>query len=240
MIRDVGNIELCELLETENQTQCTVCLSLWNIGFLYCTCGHFLHKERGANQQFINYTMDLLPVPEYAIKKGRPHGYRYGKKPGDREYSTANQLKKRCKKKYFQGIHDRFIRDREFRNRMIENHRDEELCRRKDALTDEDDTHHLTSQEYSLCKSKWWLHSNKQGSNSMPATHRPDFKQALSTLQRLKQETEGDSQVPTYSNRNQQWAQSSSSTWWNWQGSWWTPYPCESHDGDAPSTDRTG
>ena len=101
MIRDVGNIELCELLETEPKTQCTVCLSFWNIGVLYCTCGHFLHKERGAKQQFINYTLDLLSVPEYVIKKGRPHGHRYGKKPGDREYFTTNQLKKRCKKRDF-------------------------------------------------------------------------------------------------------------------------------------------
>ena len=239
MIQDVGNIELCELLETEPKTQCTVCLSYWNIGILYCTCGHFLHKERGANQQFVHYTMDFLSVPEYVIKKGRLHGHRYGEKPGDREYFTANQLKKRCKKKYFQGIHDRFMRDPEFRNRMIENHRDKELCRRWDALADEDHTNHLTAQEYSLYKSKGWLHSNKQGSNTTPLTHRPDFKQALSILQRLKQEAEGDPQVPTYSNRNQQWAQSSSSTCWNWQGSWWTSYPSESHDGDAPSTDRT-
>ena len=76
--------------------------------------------KRGANQQFISYTMDLLSLPEYVIKKGRPHGHRYGKKPRDKEYFTANQLKKRCKKKYFQGIHDRFIRDPEFRSRMIE------------------------------------------------------------------------------------------------------------------------
>ena len=128
MIRDVGNVEVCELLETEPKTQCKVCLSYWNIGILCCTCGHFLHKERGANQQFINYTMNLLSVPEYVIKKGRPHGHRYGKKPGDKEYHTANQLKKKFKK-YFQGIHDRFIRDPEFRNRMIDNNRDEELCR---------------------------------------------------------------------------------------------------------------
>ena len=66
---------------------------------IYCTCGHFLHKERGANQQFINCTMDLLSVLEYVIKKGRLHGHRYGKKPGDKEYYTANQLKKKCKKK---------------------------------------------------------------------------------------------------------------------------------------------
>ena len=147
MIRYVGNIELCELLEMEHKTQCTVCLSYCNIGTLNCRCGHFLHKERGANQQFINYTKDLLSVPEYVIKKGRPHGHRYGKKPGDKEYFSANQLKKRCKKKYFQGIHDRFIRDPEFRSRKIENHRDEEHCRRWDALADEDHTHHLTLEQ---------------------------------------------------------------------------------------------
>ena len=72
----------------------------------------------------------------------------------------------------------------------------------------------------------------------MPVKHRPDFKQALSTLQQLKKKEEGTLQTSTNSRRNQQWAQSSSS-WWNWQGSWWTPYSYESHDGDEPSTDRT-
>ena len=55
--------------------------------------------------------MDLLSVPEYVIKKGRAHGHRYGEKPGDKEYYTANQLKKKCKKREFQGIHDRFLHD---------------------------------------------------------------------------------------------------------------------------------
>ena len=51
----------------------------------------------------------------------------------------------------------------EFRRRMIENNRDEEFCRKWDVLADEDHTHHVTSQEYSLSfKSNWWLHSNKQ------------------------------------------------------------------------------
>ena len=233
MIRDVGNIELCELLETEPKTQCTVCLSFWSIGIVYCTCGHFLRKGRGANHPFIKYTMDLLSIPEYVIKKGRPHGHRYGKKRGDREYFSANQLKKKCKKKFFQGIHDRFIRDETFRNRMIENGRDEDVCRQWDALADEDHTHRLTPQEYYHYKSNWWLTSNKTGSNIVHVEHRSDFKQALSTLQQLKQKEEGG-------RRNQQWAQSSSSSWWSWQGSWWTPYSYESHRGDEPSTDRTG
>ena len=61
MIHEVGNIELCELLETEPKTQCKICLSYWDIGIVYCTCGHFLRKGREANHQFIKYTMDLLP-----------------------------------------------------------------------------------------------------------------------------------------------------------------------------------
>ena len=73
----------------------------------------------------------------------------------------------------------------EFCIRMIEHHRDEELCRRWDALADEDHTHHLTEQEYFHYKNKWWLHSNKQGSNTMPLRNRSDFKQALSTLQEV-------------------------------------------------------
>ena len=97
MIRDVGNIELCELLETEPKTQCT-CLSYWNIRIAYCACGHFLRKGRGENQKFIKYTMDLLSVPEYVIKKGRPHGHRYGKKPGDREYFRPTSRRKSATK----------------------------------------------------------------------------------------------------------------------------------------------
>ena len=87
-------------------------------------------------------------------RRERPHGHRYEEKLGDTEYFTSNQLKKKCNKRDFQGIHDRFIRDEEFRNRMIANHRDEDLCRRWDAHADEDHTHHLTAQEYFHCKSK--------------------------------------------------------------------------------------
>ena len=110
---------------------------------------------------------------------------------------------------------------------MIENGRNEDVCRQWDALADEDHTHHLTPHEYYHYKSNWWLRSNKAGSNTVSVERRPDFKQALSTLQQLKQKEEG-------AQRNQQWAQSSSSSssWWSWQGSWWTPYSYESHHGD--------
>ena len=89
MIHEVGNIELCELLDTEPKTQCKVCLSYWDIGIVYCTCGNFLRKGTEEKKKFIQYTMNLLSIPGYYIKKGRPHGY------------IAHQRKKKCKKKYF-------------------------------------------------------------------------------------------------------------------------------------------
>ena len=78
MIKDVGNVELFELFETDPKTQCKTCLSCWSEGIVYCTCGHLL-KEIVANRGFIENTLDLLSIPEYVIKKGRLHGHRYGK-----------------------------------------------------------------------------------------------------------------------------------------------------------------
>ena len=161
MIHEVGNIELCELLDTEPKTQCKVCLSYWDIGIVYCTCGHFLRKGTEENKKFIQYTMDFLSIPDYYIKKLRLHGHRYGKKPGDREYYIAHQLKKKCKKKYYQGIHDRFVRDDKFRRNMIEIGRTADLCRQMDDLADEDHTHHLTPQEVDTYRNNWWIRSNK-------------------------------------------------------------------------------
>ena len=101
---------------------------------------------------------------------------------------------------------------------------------RADDLADEDHTHHLTPEEIDNYRSNWWLRSNKIGSDTMPVQRRSDFKQALSTLQQLKEKEEE-------AQRNKRWAQSSSSSWWSWQGSWWNPYSYESHHGDEPSTD---
>ena len=63
MIRDVGNIELCELLETEPKTQCKVCLSHWDIGIVYCTCGHFLRKGKGKIRNSSNTRWTFFQFP---------------------------------------------------------------------------------------------------------------------------------------------------------------------------------
>ena len=159
MIHEVGNIELCELLDMEPKAQCKVCLSYWDVGIVYCTCGHFLRNGTEENKKFVQYTMDLLSIPNYYMKKGRPHGHRYGKKPGDHEYYIANSLKKKCKKKFYLGIHDRFIRDEKFRKNMFDIGRTEEICREMDKLADEDHTHHITPEEIRVYRNNWWIRS---------------------------------------------------------------------------------
>ena len=227
MIHEVGNIELCELLDMEPKAQCKVCLSYFNIGIVYCTCGYFLRKGRGENKKFLQYTMDLLSIPNYHIKKGRPHGHRYGKEPGDHEYYIANSLKKKCKKKNFLGIYDRFIRDEKFRKNMFDVGRNEEVIREMDKLANENHTHNATAEEISVYRNNWWIRSNTVGSDTMPVRHRADFKQALSTLRQLKNQEDTAHQ--------QRW-QSFSSSWRNWQESWWHS-SSEHHHDDGPSTD---
>ena len=140
MIREAGNIDLCELLDVKPKAKCKICLSYWDVGIVYCTCGHFLRDGTEENKKFVKYTVDLLSIPNYYKKKGRPHRHRYGKKPGDHEYFIANSLKKKCKRDFL-GIHDRFIRDEKFRKNTSELGRSEETRSEMEKLADEDHTH---------------------------------------------------------------------------------------------------
>ena len=126
----------------------------------------------------MGYTLDLLSIPQYVIKKGRLHGHRYGKRPRNKEYHLANNLKKGCIKKDNKGIHDRFLRDLIFRGRMIENSRDEEVCRAWDVLADEDHSYRMTESEYFHYRQNWWIPLNKSGNDTQPLRKRSDFKQA--------------------------------------------------------------
>ena len=209
MLDEVGNIEPCEILDTEPKRSAKYVYHLGTSASSTARAGISCEKEQSY------------------IKIGRPHGHRYGKKPGDREYFIANSLKKKCEKFYL-GIHDPFIRDEKFRKNMFDTGRIEEMCRKMDELADEDHMHHLTPEEIRDYRANWWIRSNKVGSDAMPVRHRPDFKQALSTLRQLKDKEDAAHQ--------QRWSQSYSSSWWNWQESWWhSSY--EHHQEDVPSTD---
>ena len=122
----MGNVELFESCETIPKVRCSECLLCWNQGIVYCTCGHFL-RENQSSRSFLQWTLDLLSIPNYAIKKGRPHGNRHGKTEEQRKNFIAHNLRKRCIKKIFEGIHDRFQEDLKFRDSQLRIDRTEDV-----------------------------------------------------------------------------------------------------------------
>ena len=115
MIKDMGNVELIfELCETIPKVHCKECLLYSNQGIVYCTCGHLM-RENQSSQGILWWTLDLLPIPNYVLKKGRPHGHRYGKTEEQWQHHVAHNLRRRCIKRGFDGIHVRFQKDSVFR-----------------------------------------------------------------------------------------------------------------------------
>ena len=53
----------------------------------------------------------------------------------------ANQLARKCRKKKYDSIHDRFIRDKTFRKAMIEVGRSEKIILEMDQLASENHTY---------------------------------------------------------------------------------------------------
>ena len=212
-ITAAGNTELCEIVDVEPKSQCKVCLTHWSAGIVYCTCGHLMKDDTTENKKFISSVLDLFSIPNFYIRKGWPHGHRYGKK-GCKEFHTAKQLQKRCRKKQYENIHDRFIRDTSFRKTMIELGRSEEVILETDRLANEDHSHIATEEEIDVYRGNWWIRSNLVDSDTMPTRHRPDFKKALSTLHRFKK-VEDNAHYENWSH--------SSSSWWQWHTSWWCP-----------------
>ena len=45
-IKAAGNTELCEILDVEPKAQCKIRLSYWDVGIVYCTCGHVLRDGK--------------------------------------------------------------------------------------------------------------------------------------------------------------------------------------------------
>ena len=99
MIKDMCNVELFELCETIPEVQCKECLIYWNQGIVYCICGHLL-RENQSCRGILQWTLDLLSIPNYVTKKGRPHGNRHGKTEEQREHFIAHNLRTRCIKRF--------------------------------------------------------------------------------------------------------------------------------------------
>ena len=213
-IKESGNIEISEIINTEPKWQCKSCLNHCNPGVIYCVCGRLMTTDSAENRKYISSTLDSFSIPCFYIRKDRPRGHRCGKAPGCKEYHTANQLAKKCRKREYESIHDRYIRDRAFRRAMIDIGRTEQMILDMDKLAKEDHSYKASKAEIEFYRGNWWLHSNVARVDSMPVRYEPEFKSALSTMQRLKRAEDKKKQEATAQT-------SSSSSSWHWHSSWW-------------------
>ena len=110
MFREMGNVELFELCEAIPEVQRSECLLWWNQGIVYCTFGHLL-TENKSSRHLHRSQLDILSIPNYVINKERPRGARHGKTEAQKEHFIAHKARRRCLKKNFKGIHDRFQKD---------------------------------------------------------------------------------------------------------------------------------
>ena len=227
VIKESGNIEISEIVNTEPKWQCKSCLNHCNPGVIYCVCGRLMTTDSAENRKYISSTLDSFSIANFYIRKDRPRGHRYGKAPGCKEYHTAHQLAKKCRKHKYESIYDRFIRDKAFRKAQIEHGRTEQVILEMDKLANEDHSYKASKAEIEFYRGNWWLHSNVARVDTMPVRYEPGFKEALSTMQRLKRAEDKKKQEAT--------AQpSSSSSSWHWHSSWW-----ESKNG-MTTEDNTG
>ena len=210
----------------EPKSQCRACLTYWDAGIVYCTCGHFLRDDTTEKQEVHLVRAGSLLYSELLHQEGPttrsqvrmqriPHG--------------KNNFKEGVERKHYENIHDRFISDKWFRKTLIELGRSEEVILEMYRLASEDDSYIATQEEIDVYRGNWWIRSNLVNFDTIPTRHRLDFKKALSTLHRLKKAED----KAHYEHLSQ-----SSSSWWQWQTG---GIPImRLHHKDGLNTDRTG
>ena len=105
-----------------------------------------------------------------------------------RDCLFAHNLRTRCIKRNFEGVHDPFLEDPEFRESQLEHDRTEEDCIQMDKDAQKDFTYHMTQAEYLRYRKNWWISLNNCG-KTRPLKDRSDFNDALTTLNRLHRES---------------------------------------------------
>ena len=115
--------------------------------------------------------------------------------------------KRDASRENFKGIHVRFLRDNVFRKCVLEHDQDENVSLKWDDLAEQDFTYRMSESEYLHYRQNWWISLNKSGNTGGP-------------LRNKKLEDNNSGPYHTGSTSNGKPSSSSSSTWWQWSGSW--------------------
>ena len=129
----------------------------------------------------------------------RPNGARHGKTEAQKEHFIAHNARRRCIKKNFEGIHDRFQRDLTYRDSQLKSGWTEEKCIEMDKLAQANQSYCPLSEEYERYKKNWYISLNTSGRNA-PMKLRSDFREAFINMHRLHRESGEERPEPIFFN----------------------------------------
>ena len=118
-----------------------------------------LLRETQSSRGILRWKFEFFLISNYVIKKERPHGNRHGKTEEQIKHDIAHNLRKRCIKKKFEGIYDRFQKDSTFRDSQLRIDRTEEVCIQTDKDAQKYFTYRMSQDEYFRYKKNWWISS---------------------------------------------------------------------------------
>ena len=68
-IKESGNIEISEIVNTEPKLQCKFCLNHCNPGIIYCVCGHLMVEDSGEHRKYMLSTSTHSPSGTFTFVK---------------------------------------------------------------------------------------------------------------------------------------------------------------------------
>ena len=68
-IKESGNIEISEIVNTEPKLQCKFCLNHCNPGIIYCVCGRLMAEDSAENRKYMSSTLDSFSIANLHQKR---------------------------------------------------------------------------------------------------------------------------------------------------------------------------
>ena len=68
-IKESGNIEISEIVNTEPKLQCKFCLNHCNPGIIYCVCGHLMVEDSGEHRKYMLSALNSFTIGNFYVRK---------------------------------------------------------------------------------------------------------------------------------------------------------------------------
>ena len=89
-IKESGNIEISEIVNTEPKLQCKFCLNHCNPGVIYCICGRLMATDSAENRKYMSSTLDSILHRELLHQKRQTTWSQVWKKLPDAKNTTRH------------------------------------------------------------------------------------------------------------------------------------------------------